>query len=424
MSEKRRDNKGRILYKGERQRKDGKYEFRTNDAYGNPVSKYSWRLVETDKIPPDKSPTPALRTLEQELLKDIQNGINVAEGSKATFDECFYKMLSQRSIKEQTKNQYTMLYHKNIKPKLGDMLLSDITRSLIYSYFSKLQEINGFSKSNLNSILNLIRLTLEYGVQNDIIHKNPCPGLNELPKYSNTKKKAKIDALTVNEQARLLEFVKKDNISNKHYNLLVFLLGTGCRISEATSLTWNDCDLDNNIIYINHSMTHKQTSKVKFKLSVSSTKSENSDRTIPILPEVKEALLNEKERTKFINSSSIGDYTDFVFKTRYGNPHRRTAINAALNSIIERYNKIDEQNAIKEGRDPCKLPHLSPHILRHTFATRIYHLTRDVKMLQVLLGHASASISLDNYTNITNDDKITEITKISRQLIYPDCINQ
>ena len=48
MSDKRRDSKGRLLKQGERQREDGKYEYRYYDEKGGRHSVYSWRLVDTD----------------------------------------------------------------------------------------------------------------------------------------------------------------------------------------------------------------------------------------------------------------------------------------------------------------------------------------------------------------------------------------
>ena len=47
----KRDKKGRVLRQGERQRKDGRYEYRYKDAHGETRSIYSWRLVESDSIP-------------------------------------------------------------------------------------------------------------------------------------------------------------------------------------------------------------------------------------------------------------------------------------------------------------------------------------------------------------------------------------
>ena len=54
MSEKRRDNKNRILRTGESQRADGKYMYRYVDANGKTQCLYSWRLVKTDTVPEGK----------------------------------------------------------------------------------------------------------------------------------------------------------------------------------------------------------------------------------------------------------------------------------------------------------------------------------------------------------------------------------
>lgn len=51
MSEKRRDNKGRILKTGESQRKDGRYLYKYIDSFGEPQFVYSWKLVATDRVP-------------------------------------------------------------------------------------------------------------------------------------------------------------------------------------------------------------------------------------------------------------------------------------------------------------------------------------------------------------------------------------
>ena len=54
MSEKRRDNKNRILRTGESQRKDGRYLYKYVDANGQSQPIYSWKLVATDKVPAGK----------------------------------------------------------------------------------------------------------------------------------------------------------------------------------------------------------------------------------------------------------------------------------------------------------------------------------------------------------------------------------
>ena len=54
MSEKRRDNKNRILRTGESQRKDGRYAYKYTDTFGKAQFVYAWKLVPTDKTPAGK----------------------------------------------------------------------------------------------------------------------------------------------------------------------------------------------------------------------------------------------------------------------------------------------------------------------------------------------------------------------------------
>lgn len=61
MSEKRRDNRNRILHEGEYQRADGRYRFRYVDIHGNEGNLYSWRLDHNDPIPKGKKMELSLR---------------------------------------------------------------------------------------------------------------------------------------------------------------------------------------------------------------------------------------------------------------------------------------------------------------------------------------------------------------------------
>ena len=61
MSEKRRDNKNRVLRYGESQRPDGRYAFKYKDNDGKIKFVYSWRLDKNDRMPAGKKPDLSLR---------------------------------------------------------------------------------------------------------------------------------------------------------------------------------------------------------------------------------------------------------------------------------------------------------------------------------------------------------------------------
>ncbi|MCC8077625.1 MAG: integrase DNA-binding domain-containing protein [Oscillospiraceae bacterium] len=94
MSEKRKDAKGRILYNGETQDREGRYRFRYQDAAGKRKTVYSWRLNETDPQPKGKRTCEALRTLEKQISRDLDNGINSQSASKITVNQAFENAMS------------------------------------------------------------------------------------------------------------------------------------------------------------------------------------------------------------------------------------------------------------------------------------------------------------------------------------------
>ena len=69
MSEKRRDNKKRLLWEGEVQEQNGRYKYRYTDSNGKRKSVYSWRLTSTDPFPAGKKPDLSLREKEQIIQK-------------------------------------------------------------------------------------------------------------------------------------------------------------------------------------------------------------------------------------------------------------------------------------------------------------------------------------------------------------------
>ena len=81
MSEKRRDNRGRILRNGEIQKADGRYRYKYTDAFGEIHYVYSWRLDKNDRMPAGKKSDPSLREKEKMITADIFDQI-VPEGAK------------------------------------------------------------------------------------------------------------------------------------------------------------------------------------------------------------------------------------------------------------------------------------------------------------------------------------------------------
>ena len=173
-------------------------------------------------------------------------------------------------------------------------------------------------------------------------------------KKSHDWEKSKRHALTIPQQSAFISFIAKNKQYQHWLPIFTLLLGTGCRVGEAVGLRWEDCDFDENIISINHNLIYRMQDSGKCEYHITTPKSKSGIRIIPMLSEVKKALLGEKKRqmVEGFNQMVIDGYSGFIFQNRYGeclNPH---AINRAIERISREYNKAETDQAKKENRQP------------------------------------------------------------------------
>ena len=144
MKEKRRDSKGRILHTGESQRTDGKYLYKYVDAFGNTKYVYAWRLTPTDPTPKGKREKPSLRELEQQIRRDIEDGID-STGKKMTLCQLYAKQNAQRAnVKKSTQKQRKQLMRLLKEDKLGARSIDTIKPSDAKEWALRMKD-KGFS---------------------------------------------------------------------------------------------------------------------------------------------------------------------------------------------------------------------------------------------------------------------------------------
>lgn len=426
----RLDSKKRKLNTNEYQAADGRYIYQYTDQTGKTRRAYSWCLTTSDKPPKGKKCTKCLREIEAEIRDDESKGINTITAKKRTVDEqfeIFYRSKINK-IKMNTLVNYRYMYEKFIQPRFGKLLIRDIIASNIRDFYDCLVNEHNFKPSTLENIHTVLYPLFDLAIDDDIIIKNPCMG--KLKPYKQEKKqKNKITvrhAFSADQQNRFMDFVKahKDQYA-RWYNLLVFFIGTGCRVSEMCGLTWDDVDLKRNIITIDHQLKYSADETGKFNKSIDTPKSRAGYRTIPIHPDVKEALLDEWQRQKNDNLISRETVTgikyinvdydteevslsNFVFLNRFGDcllPHNT---NKAFERIRKSYNEYETELAKKENREPKEMPHFSNHYLRHTAATRFCETIADKMVVSSMMGHEDLKTTM--IYNHTQDDYKTKVT--------------
>jgi len=411
MSEKRRDNKGRILRSGEAQRTDGKYMYRYTDHAGTRRTVYSWKLVETDRVPQGKRCECSLRDMEKDIQKNLDDGLRSdAAARQMTVDALFEKFMGLRTdLRITTRCNYIELYNTHVRPTIGGKCLCDVKYSSIQRVYTDMVKGQGYSVSTVRSVQAIIYQIFDMAVLDGIIKTNPSSNALKKLMKSLDHEPGKRHALTEEQQSRLVEYVYASKAYSKWGTLFTVLLGTGLRIGEALGLRWCDCDFEKNEISVNHALLYKPNETGEYEYRISEPKTKAGMRVIPMFRDVREVLQEERCKSKAVHSDRkqfpVNGYTDFIFLNSHGKVFTPATVFDAIQNITADYNRDEYFSAEKAGRIPCYLPRFSAHTLRHTFCTRLCENESNLKVIQDVMGHRSIRTTMDVYNEATAEKK-------------------
>lgn len=398
MAVSRKDPKGRKLNDGESWRSEGRYCYRyTDPATGKRKAIYA-------------SDLPKLRIKEKKLEKDMDDGILMDTASqKMTLNTLFEHYLETRILSNTTKVNYIRLWNRRVQDEIGMMKVVLIRPSHIKKYYAKLSQ-EGYAHSTIKNIHTLIYPSLKMAVEDDLIRKNPADCA--LGSYGRRAEERK--PLTVTQQNSLLEFVKNNSIYRIHYPMLVIMLETAVRCGELIGLTKHDIDLKEKTVSIDHQLIYKNWGdSCDFHITLPKTNA--GIRVIPMTKAVVKAF-EEQRKINFMTakdkSITIDGYSGFLFTAKSGRPLMPGAINDILYNIVDAYNKEELEKAKKEHRKAKLMPKFSAHVLRHTACTRMAEKRIDIKVLQYIMGHTSADVTMNVYNHVADRERI--ISEIAR----------
>ena len=416
---KRKDSKGRNLKSGEVQMPDGRYKFQWRDESGNRKTVYSWKLVPTDRIPVGKREDLSLREKEDEIQQDQHDGINSKAARSITLNDMFESyMKGNVMLKQSTRTNYTYLYKKYVSEVLGSRSLQSIKYSDIKLFYTSLVTEKGFKPNSMKLIHAILHPVFSQAVRDEYIRKNPTEEAMNDVKKSHNWEKSKRHALSIDEQHLFISFVAGSDLYRHWLPIFTCFLGTGCRAGELLGLRWEDCDFEKGLISINHSLTYKLQDNGKMEVHISTPKTLSGCRSIPMLSEVRSALVNEKLRQAREGGSTqvIDGYSGFVFTNREGHIHIPNVLNMTILRILKACNEEEAENAKKENREPIEVRRFSLHNLRHTFCTRFCENETNIKVIQEIMGHADISTTMNVYAEATEEKKRESIRSLEGKI--------
>lgn len=218
---------------------------------------------------------------------------------------------------------------------------------------------------------NVLKLIFDYAERQNMIDVNPMLRV-EAPK----KDKKRVDALS-EEEAK--EFFRKLTDTPLDFRCLLYLMiTTGLRRGECLGLKWKDIDERTRTIRIERSAVYTaETGTI-----LSTPKTSNGVRTIPIVPSALDLLQSLKSHTQRTHKKTNLDEA-FIFPSE-----KDLFLSRDPNALTRRVKRFMKQNGF---------PDLSPHDLRHSCATLLLSQGADIKSVQEILGHADASTTLNFY---------------------------
>ena len=403
----RKDNKGRVLFKGETQRKDGRYAYSYTDQNGKRHSIYDKDLVK-------------LRLKEKEIHRRMDDGLDPAKADRITVNQMFDRYISLKyDIKPSTREKYIYMYEKYIRESFGKKKLSKVRYSDVKAFYYSLINERGFKPASMEIAHTLLHPTFNMAVRDGYLNRNPTDGVMGEIKKSHQWEHKKRHALTIEQQSAVSTFLDTHEDYRGWRPIITVLLGTGMRIGECLGRRWEDIDFKANEIDVNHNLIYRKNLDGKCENHVNSPKTESGKRRIPILEGVKDALLEELELQRCIGfcKDEIDGYSGFIFSTCENHVYTPESVNRAIKRIYTAYNEEETFIAKKEQRDPILLPHFSAHVLRHTFCTRLCENETNLRVIMDIMGHSDIQTTMNIYAEVTGVKKQESMMSLSDKIL-------
>jgi len=281
-----------------------------------------------------------------------------SEETFAHFSQMWYDLYKKPYLRENSLNSIKYVLNQHILPYIGGYRLRDITPMQIQAIMAGLSDK---SNSLQAKVLVSMRSIFNAAHENGLIARSPVSSMLK-PTGKTTQEKV---TLTAKESQILLDKVK----NTRARTFLLIALHTGMRRGEILGLQWGDIDFKEGVIHVQHNaVIGEKTTTVSEDLKTRAAK-----RNLPLSEDL-DAWLSERKKTS---------HSQYVIAMENHKPLTKSSYRSMWR-LIER-----------------ELPdtHITAHILRHTYITRLFEAGLDVKEIQYLAGHSTMDMTLKVYTH-------------------------
>ena len=358
-----------------RQRADGTWEARltvgTDPGTGKPIRKSVYGRSQAEA-----------RKRMTATQRAIDNGTYQAP-DKTTVSQwldTWMETFCAVKVKPLTFSSYAVAIKNHIKPSLGALRLQAIRGVHVQKLYNRMTA-DGLSAKTVKNVAAILHKAFSVAVKQGLMQANPCDAA-ELPKAMHKE----ITPLTDSEIPLFLKAIKGHPFEGA-YALCLF---AGLREGECLGLSWDQVNFEARRITISQQLQHEKKRSAQYYIAPS-TKSGKPRQIEP--PEITFQYLRAERKRQTENRLAAGPLwsnpDNLVFTDELGR-------HLAISTFYKTFKRI----VSSIGR-----PDARPHDLRHTAATVAIAAGADIKSVQDLLGHATASFTLNVYAHTSDQMK-------------------
>ena len=291
-----------------------------------------------------------------------------------TNDEAINEFLLYLSSEKGYSENTVISYKNDILEFLNFITTEKMARDLLHIMSSRIcdnyisyMSREKFKSTTIHRHISSLSSFYEFLVREELVKENHFKNLDKMPKVP----KRLVKVVRENEIKKLFEVCDLENkLGYRNYCLLGVLYGCGLRVSELCNMEIKDIDFTERLIRI-----HGKG---------------NKDRDVIMYDELAQALKHyiSTFRVELLyNSKDLNNR--YVFLNKNGTQLTRVGVRKILDKLVS---------------DCGEAYHISPHMLRHSFATSLLDNGADIRSVQELLGHESLSTT-QIYTEVSLEAK-------------------
>jgi len=266
-----------------------------------------------------------------------------------------------------THRRYSDLLQKHILPVIGNIPIDRLARNDIKQFLLEKHK-DGFSKSSLSLMKDVISGPLNSALDAELIKANPARGIIKSLGIKRDRGEI-IDPLDKEETELFLQTCREN--FREHYPFFLCAFRTGLRLGELLALRWGDIDFNGGFIGVERS----------YKLGVFSATKSDKRRRVEMARDLAEML-----RAHLVNCKKegfkmgLGDAPEPIFH-KAGNPMEQNFIRRIFKRVLSR----------------AGLREVRIHDVRHTYASILLSAGAPVIYVKDQLGHSSIQMTVDVY---------------------------